>query len=243
MNTRSSNLRHLRIAGLALGAVAVAGMAVLVTASASGLTLGLRPAASTQQASRSSLSQATTSTVCSNFISHLASDLGKSQSQLNSAIQKAIGETLADEVKSGKLTQAQADKIKTRLAGQALCTLPGGHPKATVPNPGAGAAYRQELLTAAASALGITSAQLKTDLAHGMSLSQIAAAQKPPVTEAAFRSGLIAQLKPLLDSAVAGKKLTQAQEDAILKQLQTGPIPFWNKPASSKLPAAAPSPA
>ena len=75
-----------------------------------------------------------------------------------------------------------------------------------------------------------------------MSLSQIAAAQKPPVTEAQFRSKLIAQLKPLLDTAVTNGKLTSTQENAILQRLQTGPIPFWNTPVRKPKAAASPSP-
>jgi hypothetical protein len=63
-----------------------------------------------------------------------------------------------------------------------------------------------------------------------MTLSQIAAAQKPAVTEAQFRARVIAKLTPVLDAAVTNKKLTAAQEQAIVKRLQTGPIPFWDKP-------------
>src|SRR5437016_1960033 len=84
--------------------------------------------------------------------------------------------------------------------------------------------------SAAASALGITPETLQADLKKGMTLSQIAAAQKPPVTEAQFRTKLIANIKPLLDKAVADKKMTSDQEQKFLQRLQTGPIPFWNKP-------------
>ena len=73
-----------------------------------------------------------------------------------------------------------------------------------------------------------TAQQLQTELGQGMTLSQIAAQQKPPVTEDQFRTRLIASLTPLLDGAVAAKQLTGAQEKAILKRLQSGPIPFWN---------------
>jgi hypothetical protein len=239
-----AKLRYLRVVGLAAAAVVVTGAAVLITASAAGLNVGFRPStpATSQAASTSSAQQAATSAVCTNFISHLSTDLGKSQSQVNAAIQKAIGETLADEVKNKSLTQAQADAIKKKLTGQPPCAL-GGFKKA--PDPGASAkigAYTQQLMTAAASALGITDAQLKTDLASGMGLSQIAAAQKPPVTEAQFRTNLIAKLKPLLDTAVTNKKLTAGQEQAILQHLQTGPIPFWNAPIRHK-PATPASPA
>ncbi len=240
--TSLANLRHLRVVGFAAGAVLVAGAAVLVTASAAGLNVGFRPSSSQPApAGTASISQQTSaSAVCNDFLSHLSSDLGKSQSQVNAAVQKAIGETLADEVKNKDLTQAQADAIKQKLTSQPPCALAGnlGHK----PAPRAGAptisAYMQQLMSAAASALGISDATLKADLANGQSLSQIAAAQNPPVTEAQFRSRLIAQLKPLLDTAVTNKKMTSAQEQMILQQLQTGPIPFWSTPMRKPKPAA-----
>jgi hypothetical protein len=245
VNTRILKLRRLRIAGLVAGSVALVGAAAIVTASAAGLNLGFRPAASTQPATADTAALVDKangpSAVCSDFISHLSSDLGKSQSQLDSAIQKAIGETLADQVKNGKLTQAQAAAIKKKLAGHQLCSVAGPlGKKPGAPGTAPVGASLQQLETAAASALGITSAQLKLDLAGGMTLSQIAAAQNPPVTENTFRSRLIAQLKPRLDTAVTNKKLTQAQEDHILKQLQNGPIPFWSTPIG-KRPASAPT--
>jgi hypothetical protein len=240
--TRSAKLRYLRVAGFAAGAVAVAGTAVLVTASAAGLNVGFR-ATSPQPARAETASisqQATASAVCSDFLTHLANDLGKTQSQVNSAVQKAIGETLADEVKNKTLTQAQADAIKQKLANQPPCSLAGSlGPKAAPGNAVKPAAYTQQLLSAAASALGITDAQLKTDLAKGMTLSQIAAAHNPPVNEAQFRTSLIAKLKPLLDTAVTNKQLTSAQEQAILQRLKTGPIPLWNKPPPRKTTAPA----
>jgi hypothetical protein len=229
------------VLGFAAGAVLVTGAAVLVTASAAGLNVGFRSSTPTAAAPATAAidSKATASAICNNFISHLSSDLGKTQAQVNAAIQKAIGETLADEVKNKDLTQAQADAIKKRLTSQPPCAL-GGFNK--VPDPGASAkigAYTQQLLSAAASALGISDAQLKTDLASGMSLSQIAAAQKPPVTEAQFRTNLIAKLKPLLDTAVTNKQLTATQEQAILQHLQTGPIPYWSKAIKPKTTAPA----
>jgi hypothetical protein len=246
--TSLAKLRHLRVLGFALGAVAVAGAAVLVTASAAGLNVGFRPAASQHpdQVGAASVSQkATASTVCSDFFAHLSGDLGKSQAQVNSAIQKAIGETLADEVKNKDLTQAQADTIKKKLAStQTPCSLAGNlgqkpAPRAAVPTI---AAYTQQLISAAASEFGITDTQLKTDLANGMTLSQLAAAHNPPISEAEFRTSLISKLTPLMDTAVTNKKLTSAQEQAILQRLKSGPIPFWSSPVKHKA-AAPPSPA
>jgi hypothetical protein len=240
---RLINFRHLRNLGFAAGAVAVAGVAVLVTASAAGLNVGFRssPPRTTETAAIGQKADATA--VCNAFIAHLSTDLGKSQTQVNGAIQKAIGETLADEVKKGDLTQAQADALKKKLASQPPCALTGvgriGAPgdKATI------GVYQAQLVTAAAAALGVTDTQLKADLAAGKTLSQIAAAKNPPVTEAQFRTNLIAQLKPLLDTAVKNNKLTTTQEQAILQRLQTGPIPFWNTPMKHKATTAPAGPA
>lgn len=241
--SRLATLRHVRIAGFALGAVVVAGAAVLVTASAAGISFGFHPASSSQPGTTggaAALDRASSaSAVCTDFVSHLSADLKVDQTQLNGAVQKAIGETLADQVKNGALTSAQAAAIQKRLTAQAPCALAARLGKR--PAAGAGAqvgAYKQQLLAAAAAALGIGESQLQTDLTNGMSLSQVAAAQKPPVTEAQFRSRLITQLKPLLDAAVSSQKLTSAQESAILQRLQSGPIPFWSTPMRKPRPVA-----
>lgn len=240
MITTIASPKNLRIASFAAGAAAIAGAAVYMTASAAGYSFNFGgpkaanvPAASTV-ADKSSSSA---SGVCNEFVVHFSSDLGVSQDKVNSAFQEAIGQTLADEVKAGRITQAQADAITKQMAGKAPCTLAGslGGGSNT-----AGAAYTQALMSAAANALGITPEQLKADLAKGMTLHQIADAQNPPVTEAQFRSKLIASLKPALDAMVTNKRLTSAQEQKILQALQTGPIPFWDKPM--RKPAAAASP-
>jgi hypothetical protein len=239
-----ATVRHLRLLGFAAGAVAIAAGAVWITASAAGLNVGFRApqpaaAASTTTTAASTAPQAgKASAACNAFVFHFAANLGSSQSKVDAAFQKAIGQTLDDEVKSGAITQAQADAIKAKVAGQAPCALlPSAAGNATGSKI---AAYKQALLTAAASALGVTDATLKTDLAQGMTLSQVAAVQNPPVTEAQFRTRLIAKLTPMLDAAVASKKLTAAQEQAIIKQLQTGTIPYWSAPnRAPKKPAAA----
>jgi len=99
----------------------------------------------------------------------------------------------------------------------------------------------EQYVTAAAAALGISEAQLKTDLAGGQSLSQVATAQK--VSEADFRTKLINNLKPTLDKAVTDKKLTADQAKAIVSRLQTGPLPLWSTvPKHRPATAATPKP-
>ncbi|HSS62754.1 MAG TPA: hypothetical protein VLK30_14975 [Candidatus Limnocylindrales bacterium] len=229
--------RYLRIAGLAAGAVVVAGAAIAVTASASGISFGHKPSAAPQSSGSTltAVDASSTSAVCSDFMKHFAVEIGKTQAQINTAFQKAIADTLADEVKSGQITQAQADAIKKKLANQTPCTIPAvrpsaGEAKKTI------AAYMQQYLAAAASALGLSQTQLQTDLKSGQSLADVAAAQH--VTEAGFRTRLIANLKPALDAAVTAKKITATQEQAIIGQLQAGALPLWNTHAKQPKPAA-----
>lgn len=241
MITRLAKLRSLRVAGFAVGAVAVAGVAVVVTASAAGMSFGFRPTTSSPSQSDAALAAAqskASSAACGEFMSHFAVEIGKSQAEINAAFQRAIADTLADEVKAGHLTQAQADALKQKLAKQTPCTLPSLAPRSGDKAPIA--AYMAQYISAAASALGITEAQLKTDLKNGQSLSQVATTQK--VSEANFRTKLIANLKPVLDKAVSDKKITSAQEQTIVTRLQTGPLPLWNRPEKRKpTPAATPS--
>jgi hypothetical protein len=41
-------------------------------------------------------------------------------------------------------------------------------------------------------------------------------------------------LKPALDKAVADKRITSTQEQAILDRLKTGKLPLWDRPAHRK---------
>src|SRR5438128_6103431 len=176
MIKRFGKQRYPCVIGLAVGAVAVAGSAVIVTASAAGIGFGFHTAGAPQgDASLAAAQASTSSTVCGNFMKHFAVAISKSQAEINTAFQKAIADTLADEVKSGQITQAQADAIKQKLVNQTPCTLPS-----TIGHAGSKsyiAAYMQQYVTAAAAALGLSQTQLKTDLAGGQSLSEVAAAQ------------------------------------------------------------------
>ncbi|HEY2598194.1 MAG TPA: hypothetical protein VGJ79_06910 [Candidatus Dormibacteraeota bacterium] len=235
MKYQLANLSSRRIFGLAVGAAAVSGAAVLVTASAAAYSVPFLSSSNTPQATTATFAPAAAqpSALCSEFLAHFAADLNTSQAAFNAAFQKAIGQTLADQVKAGKLTQARADAISKRLAGRAPCAIaPRLQPQNLL------SAFRPALLSAEASALGITDTTLKADLAKGMTLSQIASAQH--VTEADFRNRVIVKLKPVLDAAVTNKQITPAREQAIIKRLQTGQIPLWNKPAHK--PAAEPTP-
>jgi len=215
--------RFLRVAITVVGALLVAGGAIAITASAAGLRVSPLAAATASPSPKSGAgphAAGGASTTCQAYLGHLATQLGVSRTKLDAAALAAAKATVQDQVSSGKLTQAQADKIEARLPATGACSAAIGelgHTKARVAMSG--------YLTAAASALGVTEAQLKADLKSGQNLSQVAAAQN--VSEADFKAKLVAALKPKLDAAVSAGTMTQAQEDAQLAKLQAGDPPLW----------------
>jgi hypothetical protein len=238
--TRIAKLRYVRIVGFAAGAAAIAGAAVLVTASAAGLNLGTR-SASPQQAPVGTASIAEKSSpaqICDTFLTNLTKDLGKGlkKADVNAAIQKAIGETLAAEVTNGDITKAQADSIKAKLASQPTCALAGIGRTGSHGDRGRNGVYKQLIFSAEAAALNISEDKLKSELAAGKTVSQLA---PTGTTEAQFRTLLISKLTPMLDKAITANQMTADQKTEILKRLQTGPVPFWSKPVHK--PVAAPA--
>ena len=109
--------RPARIYLTAVGGATIAGFAVVATVAATGTQLAASPSPSPSPSSKSSSTQA----YCDRFVGHLASDLGKSQDQVNKAISDALNQTLSDAVKNGDLTQKQADAIKSRLGNGKVC--------------------------------------------------------------------------------------------------------------------------
>src|SRR5438270_11118705 len=87
--------RHLRIAGMAVGAVAVAGAAVVVTASAAVLSFGLRQPSQPQSAG-ANLTAAppnSSSAACTDLMSHYAAELRKAEAPINTAVQQPSADT------------------------------------------------------------------------------------------------------------------------------------------------------
>jgi hypothetical protein len=220
--------RFLRIAIPVAGALLVAGAAIAVTASAAGLRVNPLAAATSPSPKPTTGTAAAGSgkatAACQAYLGHLATQLNVTPAKLDAAALAAAKATVQDQVKSGRITQAQADKIEAKLpsASAGLCSGAinelGKAPRTSL--------ARSAYLTAAAAALGVTEAQLKADLKAGQNLSQVAAAQK--VSEADFKTKVTASIKAKLDAAVAAKALTQGQEDAQLAKLQAGDPPYWS---------------
>lgn len=176
---------------------------------------------------------------CNKFLSHLAGNLGKTQAEVAAAFGRSATQTIDDAVTSGDLTSAQAARLKAKLASGPACS---GQFTASFTHRAKGTAERGAVLDAAAKSLGITTAELKADMAKGQSLHQIATSKG--ISEAQFRAALIKNLTALLDQAVSQGKMTTTQEKDVLQHLQTGPIPFWDTTLKRhKVPSPAASPA
>jgi hypothetical protein len=140
---------------------------------------------------------------------------------LRSALGAAEDAQLDQAVKSGKLTQDQADAIKKRRAQDG--TVLGGTGAGGGPHPafgGPGLRFKGGpggALDAAATALGLKLDDLQTKLRAGKSIADVAKDQGKSLDD--VKAAITAGVTKELDQAVTEKKLTSAQRDAALKQL------------------------
>ena len=149
-----------------------------------------------------------------------AGQLGVSTADLTAAIKKAMVDQIEAKVTAGTLTKAQATAIEARLAKAdaplfALGGGPGGRggPGHHRGGPGGGPIA----LDAAATYIGISASDLRTQLDAGKTLAAIATANGKTVD--GLEAALTTAAKTDLDAAVTAGKLTQAQEDKILADL------------------------
>ena len=142
-------------------------------------------------------------------ISDAAQQLGIEPAKLSGALKKAIEDRIDAAVAGGRLSKAQGDELKQRIESN-------GFPLVVPPFLGHGHFGDHGLhgLDAAASYLGLSESQLRSQLESGKTLAQVAKAQGKSVD--GLVAALKADLKQHLDRAVADGRLTQAQENQIL---------------------------
>jgi len=87
-------------------------------------------------------------------------------------------------------------------------------------------AVRLAVLESEADVLGIKPEELRKDLKAGQKVSDLAKAKG--LTEQQFAVKLDASLKPMLETLVDHKQITQAQADRVLDRIAKGHIPWWN---------------
>lgn len=169
------------------------------------------------------------------IINDAAGRLHVTPQALSSALKKALEDRIDAAVAAGRLTKQQGDALKARIAKGQTSALGGfgfgvGH-GFFHHGPGLGFEHRGEMFgrgfpggiigagsRAAATYLGIAQAQLRSDLASGKSLAQIAKANGK--TADGLVAALVAAAKSRLDHAVAAKHLSSAQEQAIVSKLR-----------------------
>src|SRR5215510_14986751 len=208
--------RHVRW-GLALttGVVLAAAGAAPAVASSLAATPGQSPAPGAHAA------------YCQDFVAHLAQSLGVNQTRLQVALTRAANQTVDDAVARGDITSDQASTMKSKLTA-GICGAHLGGFDTSGPN----GAVSQNVLAAAATALGTTPEHLRTQLQQGKSVSQIAPAG---MTEQQFTTKMESATKTQLDAKVKAGTITQSQENQALAHVPAIPSGLWTR-------GAAPSP-
>ena len=171
--------------------------------------------------STNSASSATTN-YCSQFQTDFAKKLGVTSDKLKSAESAAASDTIDQMVKDGKISKTQADQIMARLGDATNCQFKNdGNPSGTV-----NMQKLQQYLVAAeaqvAQGLGISSANLTSQLQAGKSLHDIATAHK--VNDAQLKTLLNNAIQSELKAAVKAGDVTQTQADMVTKQISNNPM-------------------
>lgn len=208
---------HKFLASLALGLVALALVAGLALTALAQPTASAAPAVA--NANQTSTATPGTATAKSQyreaFIKEFAKQLGVDESKLNPAYTTAVNNTVDQAVKDGKITQAQADKIKN-AAKNGLNFKLGANKGQGKKGKKADKAkdILKPALEAAATTLGYSDVkQMNADLKTGKSIADLAASKNVAVSK--VKDAMLAAVKTQLDTAVKNGKLTQAQADKI----------------------------
>jgi hypothetical protein len=142
-------------------------------------------------------------------INDAANRLNVTPSALTNALEQALEDHIDAAVAAGRITKAEGDALKARIEAGAL-PLFG--------RPGFGHHGFFGALGVAASYLGVTGTELRTDLESGKTLAQIAKEKGKAVD--GLISALVGAAKTRLDAAVSAGRLTQSQEQTILARLE-----------------------
>jgi AraC-like DNA-binding protein len=150
------------------------------------------------------------------FMSDAAKRLHVSPSQLRSALKGAMDDRIQADVKSGKLTQKQADAIKQHKGSD-------GSPRRELHVAGP----FMEGLHAAANYLGLTDAQLRTQLQSGKSLAQVAKDKNKSVAglKTAIKDALQSKIDARVNELVNRSGPPGPPEGAGFRHFRGGPPP------------------
>jgi polyhydroxyalkanoate synthesis regulator phasin len=147
-------------------------------------------------------------------LAQIASAQGKSVSGLKDVIYSDAKTNLDQAVADGKLTAAQEQAMLAEMKSHLDDIVNGTGPKVAVKG-----ADRGPFGDAAATYLGLSPAELQTQLENGKTLAQVAADQGKSVD--GLKAAILAGAKADLDQAVDAGKITAAQEQQMLDDLKS----------------------
>ncbi|HLY35520.1 MAG TPA: hypothetical protein VKU35_02280 [Candidatus Limnocylindria bacterium] len=202
-------MKILGIAGAMLASALVGGTLISVVAANSG---GSSPTSTTLA------TDSQPGAYCQTFLDTFAAKLGVDESALLPAAKAAADAAIDKAVADGKLSQTLGDQLKARIAkanGNG-CALLGQRWQRLVRGTVVGD-IGADMIQAAASALHLSIADLKSKIVGGETLKQVATDQK--VDYAAVAAAVHAAAKTDLDKLVSAGKLTAARETAILDRI------------------------
>jgi hypothetical protein len=145
------------------------------------------------------------------IIDDAAKQLGISSSKLSDALKKALSDRVDAAVAAGRISKAEGDALEQRINSD-------DYPLFLGPHRGFGHLGFFGGAAAAADYLGLTEAQLHSELEAGKTLAQVAQAHGK--SAAGLIDALVADAKKHLDAAVAAGRLTQAQANEMLDGLR-----------------------
>lgn len=161
---------------------------------------------------------------CDTFRAAFAKALGVSEADVNAAARTATAATIDAALKDGKISAAAADRLKARAAATDANLCARLAKRAAKPRAALGVV--RTAMTAAAGALGMTPADLRTALRDGTSLKTLAASKN--VDYAKVSSAVLTAVKTDLDALVKAGTIKQPREDRILdrlsKRLENGTV-------------------
>jgi polyhydroxyalkanoate synthesis regulator phasin len=150
------------------------------------------------------------------IINDAAGQLGVEPSELSAALKQALKNRVDAAVRDGRLTQAQARRLKERIDANALPLFGLG------PGPGfrhhRGPGPFHANFEAAAEYLGMTRQQLHNALRDGKSLAQVARDRSKSVD--GLIDALVDEAEKKLDQAVEDGNLTEAEKDEMVAGLR-----------------------
>ncbi len=148
------------------------------------------------------------------IVNDAAAELGVEPSALSDALKQALQNQVDAAVEAGRMTEEQGKALKKRIESQETPFIFGGHQG--FGHHGFG---HMKTLDDATSYLGLTSEELRDELAAGKTLAEVAKANGKSV------GGLVAALmdsaEKRIAEAVGAGKLTQAEADEKLADLET----------------------